>query len=1116
MFEDTTLGPRILANPSMSQALAIQAIEDRTNGTISIADPNCALNLTLEANCSIVGEYVRYSETEFESLYALRTRTADQLYRHMSDYDYVKTTYQPAPVLFRLLLNRDWIIANAVQYDADYNRVDIPATTVVTMGTRQFGMYYPIQMMINRTTGVITVTYDTSVTNPLYTLSSNVIDDVTEYNHLGLNYLALSFQMYQFYTDTKTETFSSRNGFSKTYSITKNFYAIRVFTMLPNASTWTELSYALSQSVYDPTVATVLVTILEDDASIKLQIPQIYFANDQIGTQLKIFIYTTDGALDVVIPESDADSVTADFDVNSTPYAAILAQAPTCEMIPNQAVINGGSNGMSFTQMRNAVVNGSLYNPAPINPLQREALFQEYGFNCTTYVDNITNRIFFASKQVINTDTGDTVPVAVAGILLSGDSLKGNPGTILSFTDALITILPTTIFKYSETNNICTPLSDELVKWLSSLSSDILISELNENLYTRQPYHIVLNQNERYPEARSYDLMSPGMNYLTFVKENVDVAEQMSVTSVQITHLVNGTGGFSLVMGVKKTEAATVVDESDIKILLIMTDRAGAKYYLEAEYVGVYSDVISLYNVQIPTNYHITSDDYFQTQLYDETWTAVTSELALTTDIDIRIMIAASDDPDVTQDSTMAADIPSKYSAYLVAACQTMNVTFGVNKSSDIYNVVTTTWGAYAYATYPEDIYYTYPNTVYQKDEKGLLVFRKSTSTTGTSLIDDVVLHNAGKYMVNNSDLTITTTMPQTLIGATINAPVTPGLLVGMSITGLGIAPDTTIEAIGADGTITLSQETTISVPANTVLTVANPSGMVRTTANAAVGSPIPVATVDGLVVGLSAYGLDIPADAKIIAIDTKNKTITLSPAPTVVVSSHTLITYENTTGNFKVKYSAGEVMLDANNTPRVVSERANQYLISSIQFDARLYASQSTIDTTYVANIPKQLASYTESMSPIKTRLIEQTNVYFRPSRALGNASFNIGDGATKTMGLGLSFAFTLYVDAATLANEKLQTILKENAITVVESHMSDAVISTLTIAQDIMTKLGTDVISISQGGINNDSSLQVISLVDEDAVASVERILTEDTDGTLTTEPAITIGFALATDEI
>ncbi len=751
MFDNVNLGPEVLANPSTVQSMILQEFQNRLNGTVSVADPNNAFCFILEAGSSITAQAVRSAEKQFETLYPVRATTAAELYPHMSDFDYLAMTASPATCSFRLVLDSDWLTTNAISYDTNYDMVVIPDSSVITMGGRSFQLYYPIQIMINRTTGTILATWDLSVPNPLYTQDSNFLTDVTMYSQAGLNLIALTFNTYQFSKSSTTDVATPQMGFNKIYNYTDQFYAARVYSLLNNV--WVELTYTLSQVIYDTATPTVILSIFSDTNSLQVQIPQVYFTNNQIGNQIKVDIYTTQGALNVSIAQSDAQSVTANFDITSSPYAVILAQPPTLLLIPyNQTQIVGGSNGMNFAQIRQAVIDNSLYSQVPITPLQLTAQAAKLGFTLTKYLDNITDRIYFASSTMVNAANQMIVPLGMLATIFDFTAIS-NTTTILSYTDNLTTILPTTIFQFNAVSNTCVPLTTAQIQYLASLTSTALAATLNNTIYTRQPYHLVIYSSATYPSAKSFDLTNPTTTGLQFITENASSSVQLTVASLAITHLQSGTGGFQLTIGIKRSISLQSADPNSFYVVITVQDRQGDTLQLRAVYQTT-TTLLDVYTVLIPTDYHITQDLFIRTTLNNTTGIPVLVEIPLAASFNIILGVSHALNPTVSSSVNLQTQVPTVYPDMLAVSQQSVTVTFGIDLSASIFNIVTSVWGAQQYQTYPENVYYTYPHDEYAVNQNGVLTTQITVDSTGENIVQLTKLHNKGdQVLVNGAPL---------------------------------------------------------------------------------------------------------------------------------------------------------------------------------------------------------------------------------------------------------------------------------------------------------------------------------------------------------------------------
>lgn len=1119
MFDDKTLGARSLANPSIMQGIILTELQNRLGGTYVAADPNNPFCFQLEASSSGTAQFVRQSEAKFNGLYEKRAETSDELYGHMSDYDYVDLMAQPAPCSFCLLLSADWVKANAVAINTSYQKLTIPASSVIQLGTRYFGLYYPIDIIVNTNTGDIAASFDTTVANPLHTLQSNMLPETLVYTQNGYSFLKLVFTAYQFRISQDIDNLSNI-GYSKVFTYTDKFYNARVFTRATNTDAWTELEYSLSKTVYDPSVATVLLTLLEDNQSVRVQVPQVYFTTGLMGTQIRVDLYTTEGALDVAISPVDSDSSNCKIAISQEDvYSAAFSDYPFAEIVPyNQIKLEGGSDPIDFATFRQRLITGALYDSVPVTRAQLYAKAADLGYSLQVFRDGLLDRIYFAYRLLTST-AGRIAPCGVIGIRMRNDALKGDPSTILAYTDGLFTILPTTLFKYNSANNSCDPLSDADVTSLSKMTNAQLATELNTNTYLRQPYHLVLDSNDKYPQAKTYDMTSPTCDVVTIIGENAGSTAMMSVDNggIAVAHNANGTGGFTIRLGVKTTATAAKFDKTKLKVVLLAQTRSGNTVYTEAEYVGS-TDTLDIWDALIPTTYHLSIDGYLQTILTSPTGGTVTSEIAISSVFDIRLMVDKSLVTDVDNEDVLTTGLPQSYiDSYLVMARQNATLTFAKDLSTGMYNVVTPTWGSEAYATYPENIYHTYPADVHQKTSSGVISTRVVTADDGTKSLETVTLYKAN-----------TTVPSKKVIEGTVLGTVSSGSLsltlqdaslfkVGLVLTGIGLSTRCRIDAI--DGNVlTLSTQTTAVIPDGTVVSVPNsdPTTTIAT-AQTAVGNTLVVTDLSGIGVGMIAYGFGLgdataTSPLTVTQVDPTTNTVTLSGPSTEILTQGVYVTFVNPTSPGYIKYTEGSTKLDASGNPIVMLDRQNEYLVQAILFDARLYASSATEDQTFISTLPSLISSYTNAIIDFASTLWGETQVYFRPTRTIGTATYNTGGGASVTLSLAVSATITLYVSQGAYNNASLKTVMESTAIAFYTAGVQADTISAFDIETQLKAAFGDYLVSAVVSGIDNDNTLKAVSISDAGAIPSVERYLDVNTDGSLYLKDNITVSILLA----
>lgn len=741
MFEDDSLGESILKNPGSLQSKIIDVLQTRLGGELIYADPNNGFNALLEASVSTTAEAVTTFFSATNAQYPKRVTTSEELYNHMSDQDYLQMMAKPSSTKFSLRLGTKYLADNAVSYNDYYKKVIIPADTVFSIGSRNYGIYYPIEIRINKKTNNFVVVFDTTTENPLKTLTSNAIDTTT-YTITGLEIIAIEFDAYQFTKSSDTNHVTSIQGFRKSYTFTDKYYACRVFTKIDDA--WVELSTTLSEEVYDVTEATAKIKLYEDVNKIDVVIPQIYFSKGMIGNTVKVDLYTTEGAIVSNLTSVEASSTTARFSSQedaSNQYSTILNSIPTMALVPTESSLSGGSDGISFAELRKRVINNSVYNKVIISPPDIENYLSDSGFSMTKLLDNLTNRIYYAGRTLTG-GANYNVPVSSTDIQISLTDVA-NISTIKVFEDNIVTLLPTTLYQYSESANICFPCSDEDITVLNNMTKEAFVEEVNSTRYTRTPLHTVTYTSSTYPYTKSFNLLSPSINGIRFVAENINIGSQMSATAAIIEHLNDGAGGYNIRISVKKSEDFAALDEDNILIVLATTDKSGRFVYAVGIRYGTLNDTY-LYDFKIDTTYHISEDGYFRTELYYDLQNTVTCDLSLDSTFQLLFFTNKDAFPATGQDYDLIDTVPSFFSDLLIVSKQEIDITFGKDLYNGIYNITDSQWSSEQYMTYLETEYEYYDADEYETVD-GKLVYQIVTDPdTGKQSVVLNKTHSAG------------------------------------------------------------------------------------------------------------------------------------------------------------------------------------------------------------------------------------------------------------------------------------------------------------------------------------------------------------------------------------
>ena len=1129
MFDNVNLGPEILRNPGKIQDLVIQATAQRIAADIgddvTLPDPNSAVNVLWDFGSSLTAQMVRQEDDKISSIFRQRVRTSEDVYSFLSDYDYTKITASPASLNVRLVLSRQWLIQNAVSFDDNYNKIQIPSTAKFVLGQWTFGLYYPIDILVSKSTGGITVTYNTDTLNPLHALESNELTDVSQFTSSGIDMISLVFPIYQFERTTDTIYTTSTIGVVKTYTYTDQFYAVKIQALVNGQ--WKELDYTLSSFAYDPLSPTALLTVMSDTKSLKIEIPQVYYTRGLMGTQIKVDIYTTNGALNATIPDTDAQDMQVDFDQSANTYSGPWTPVPVIGILPfNTTILEGGSDAMTFDELRTIVANDRLYADAIVTRLDMIEATTKLGFSLTKYVDNLNRRVYFADAKLVAPD-GYVVPCAYSGTILDKDALSGDPSTIIKHSDLTYTVLPTTLFNYDTGSNTAKVLKDADVAGLKALSVSDLADRLNSSCITRQPFHIVLNTALKYPAAKAYNLMSPTMTTLNFVKENAHIASQYSITQVYVTHLKEGAGGFSIVLGASRTPGMESVDPSTLSIVLMTTLRSGARATLLASYVSTTSNGLDVFRAILSTDYHLSDDGYFTVTAGTSEDNQITNDIPLAATFDVRMLIPQSLEPTVEQDLSLSADIPSALlDGNLVACQQSVGIQFGEDISTIVFNPINVTWGATEYKTYPSDVDDTWETDLFRTDSTGNVeVYQTDTGVylNPIFVVDDPKFYTGG-YFFTTTALTPNGGLVSTGTLTTINDhpsanPKLTDLLLGAQVTYNGIT--TSIKAIDpVAGTITLADPTTALLPVGTSFTI-QPMCLSDSSAYALAQdvsdatsltftSDLAKTICIGMVIRTFGYS------GTVSAVNTTTGVITVVPDATnsLLPKAGMVCTFFNPKGTRLLRYKAGATVLNTQTLePQVVDadSRSNIYAVTMVHFDYKLFASQSDSDVTFAQSLPNILSTKAHTLDKVRDSFIENFELYFRPLRTFGTTTFDVGDGDTKILNLAQSFTVTYYVTDTVKKNTDVTDLITSSTATIVGNYLTQDDISSDELSALLKTTFASQVTAVSVSGIDEIADLRVASVLESGVSPSLGRKLTVLANNTLTTVPDITVIFKI-----
>ena len=739
------------ANPLSIQVNALTKLQDSVLEGKEVSDGNNVFTFLLEFMATMTAGAAGEAVNAFSGLYPSKAMTSADLYKHMSDFDYVNLYSTPASTKITLMFDRNFLINNAVQDPNNkmYHKIVVPSQSTFTIGSIVFGIHYPIEIIVKKNimpngkvdydSTTFTVLWDTSRHNPLYTLRTNILEH-RFYKSGGVSLLCIEVPIHQFTTKVYNETVSSAAGFIKRYPYTDKFYAIRVFHN--QGGDWSELHQTLSDTIYDTTRPTVKVKVLTDTNIVEIAIPQVYISTGMIGSKVMARLYTCRGVMNMDISNYSMDQFSASFLVNDetvdTGFSDMLKYIRTLQIAPTVSTISGGRDGLSFSELRNRVINDSTYDVL-ITPRDLVAYFEDHGYSISRYLDNITDRIYLAHKVMTdaksnmigagdyNTIFTDDILTPVIDMDTSEKYIDKYSG-IKYITDNSVMILPTNIYKYDESKNSMMVLDDEDVAELNKLNKTDRVKNFNSELYSFSPFHTKLTTSPT-PNCVNYDLLNPSMSNMVFESENPNLPTQVSVYSYGITHLKDGSGGYDILInlymtddisGVPLTEYLdnTIVD--NFLMVLTSNDSDGMPCHVIGEYIGTSDDSgLPIYKFKLSTDYKMSDSDNLHITNMRAGDKVISTYLGLTSQFKIMSFIRSTllNDPVGSMKGVNNSKFPNETKGYTWLATQVIDVTLG-SKIDMLHSNISLTLGNIKTQLHPTTEFATYSRPVYARYTK--------------------------------------------------------------------------------------------------------------------------------------------------------------------------------------------------------------------------------------------------------------------------------------------------------------------------------------------------------------------------------------------------------------
>lgn len=596
-------------NPAAMQRLSLEALKSVTDGTINVVDATNPFVFALENTTVNTVGFMQHTENINRRMYPIAAVTPQDLYLHMSDKDYIGRFALPSTVPFKLIISKQELM-NALIEDVltGISKITIPKNTVFTIADTAFSLQYPIDIR-KLAHGGLQIVYDTTDVSPLLDLTTNIIEWSETTDPSGNVYISFSFDTHQFDIITKTNDVNTAAGFTTNIAIQDDFYHARVYLKKPDG-TWREIATTHSEQLYRYDTPTAVIKVYDKDISVS--IPSVYTLNDLVRGKIRIDIYQTKGALNLILSNYKVDDFSVKWlaidDNDNTPYAAAINDIKTM-LYYSDAQTSGGRAALSMAEFSNRVINNSIGPKSlPITTVQLQSSIVDAGYKFIKNIDTITNRVMLAAKKMPDPIDSKLVTAAAASMARTTFTLseavlaygvKNNSNRITITSDAF----------YKNVNGITKLVSVSDYNILNSYTNAQKSEAINSNNYSYSPFHYVLDYSGNTFNVRPYYLDSPEIVSKSFVSENARTGVQVSVDSNY--KISKHETGYSLIIKTKSNDVFKELPDNKVfcQISFKATGQTLNSYMLGTQLLRDSNTDERIYVFNMTSNFDINTDN---------------------------------------------------------------------------------------------------------------------------------------------------------------------------------------------------------------------------------------------------------------------------------------------------------------------------------------------------------------------------------------------------------------------------------------------------------------------------------------------------------------------------
>jgi hypothetical protein len=596
-------------NPGKIIDVSLDRLSDMLNGKIDIVDPSNPFTYLLETSCLNTAFAIQEYALLTRKLYPRLANNEQDLYLHMSDYDYLGRFSEPstAPVTVNILYNgfKSNAILDPVSGDYVFK---LPRHYKITVGNQIFTLLYPVIIRETRS-GIIDVRYDNGINNEVQVLSTDYIEYFVLNQFNNEKYIIFTLRL----LEVDIESVEIPIEKSKLFKNTFNFNAIREFyhaeAYYYDQGQWNKMLVTHTNQVYDINTPTMIVNVRQDAHVLDCYVPPVYVNNNRVGSKVKILIYTTKGYIDVNFNDYQLGDFVFEYnpvfrDTDMDIYTTPLELISKVVLIKDRVV--GGKNRMDFDTLKDKVITNSIGDrKTPVTDKQLEFLSEQNNFTLIKGVDTLTHRLYDLQAKVPRALTRYPITKLNLDILEYTSTIAEMiyNGTVKAVSDYRYAIPKNTIF--TREGGSLRLLSSVEKANIDALEGISLVNDLNNHFYYSTFFHYILDTSKDVTVLRAYSLDAPRLNNINFKHYNSTTEIGANTSSFTISKQESG---YLLEVATKVTVYNNGINFSNIIPYIVYESEHGSRYYIAGTLLTVVNDV-PIYHFYLSSLFDIDEDN---------------------------------------------------------------------------------------------------------------------------------------------------------------------------------------------------------------------------------------------------------------------------------------------------------------------------------------------------------------------------------------------------------------------------------------------------------------------------------------------------------------------------